>query len=397
MPGSTLPNTGVVLPSVGGDVGTWGNEVNDALSNYDAHDHKPGAGSRITTAAINIDADLSFSSLYGASNLQRAQFSATALPANNLSMFVSNGTGGLSAGELYWRNNTGTPIRFTSGNALNFASFVGGIGGDYASVGALEAFDDSQKQYTFKDGTSPAKWARLHAGNLRFAPFGTTSSFFAEMAAPSGLASNYTMTLPLSLPTSAVGNTAVAQISNSGVMTFSDAIAASTIAASGLITANAGVTAAANQKIRVSGTGSFPHGTFTLQIPISMSIPKSSGVQYLPDVSGLIFGAASNGDYLLIPVPLTAGKRILAVRVFIRGVAAGATLEAHLTSLGSAGGAALIAVSNLSTATATNQVLLISGLTTVVTAGTAFTITVTSISPGQNNVLWGAQVDYDEP
>lgn len=200
MPGSTLPNTGITLPSDGSDSGVWGAENNANWSNYDAHSHKPGSGARITTAAISIDGDLSFGSLYAATNLARAQFTSAVVPANNLCFFVSNGSGGLTAGELYWRNNTGNSIRVTSGNALNFAAFVGGIGGDYSAVGAAENFDDSQKQYTFKDGST--NWARLHAGNVRFAPFGGTSAFFVEMAAPGGLGANYTLTLPTALPAS---------------------------------------------------------------------------------------------------------------------------------------------------------------------------------------------------
>lgn len=201
MPGTTLPNTGVVLPTVGGDAGVWGTEVNTALGNYDAHSHVPGAGVAVPVAGLNINADISFSSLYAVSQLARAQFSAVAAAASNLSFFVSNGSGGLTANELYWRNNAGNFIRVTSGNALNFAAFVGGIGGDYTAVGAAEAFDDSQKQYTFKDGT--AKWARLHAGNVRLAPFGTASAFSVELAAPA-LASSYTVTWPSALPASGV-------------------------------------------------------------------------------------------------------------------------------------------------------------------------------------------------
>lgn len=395
MPGSTLPNMGLVIPSVGGDAGTWGQENNDALTAIDAHNHTAGSGSRITTAAISIDADLSFASLYAATNLSRVQFASAAPPANNLSLFVSDGSSGLTSGELYWRNNTGHAVRFTSGNALNFASFVGGIGGDYSAVGAAENFDDSQKQYTFKDGS--ATWARLHAGNVRFAPFGTTSSLFIEMSAPSGIGSNYALTLPTSLPPVVPVGGSVVQVDTSGQMSFSNTFSLP-ITASGLITANAGLTAGANQKVRVSGTGSFPHGTFTMSMNWSVAIP-ATGAVYTPSVAaGLTFGAsAGSGALLYIPVSLPLGKRILAARVFIKGVAT-ATVNTTLEFITSAGTHNTIATSSTSASSATNQTLSMTGLTaTVLSLGSYFICVNIVSSASPTFVLWGAEVDYDEP
>jgi len=391
MPGSTLPNMGLVQPAVGGDAGTWGTENNAALAVIDAHSHKPGAGVPITTAAINIDGDLSFGSLYATTNLARAQFSAVATPANNLSLFVSNGSGGLVAGELYWRNNTGNPVRFTSGNALNFASFVGGIGGDYSAVGALEAFDDSQKQYTFKDGA--AKWGRLHAGNVRLAPFGTASALFVEMAASASLASNYTVTWPSALPST----TLLMQMSNSGQIITNNTVPVDVVL--GNVTASAvsasSVTVAANGNVTVSGTGDYKHGLRTLQVALPAVIANASFA-----TNAFVFGLTSSNS-VQIPLPMLVGSRIQAARIVMRDTS-GTTFSLRIGFATVNGSSGITIGSGTPTSSGSGALQTLSATTSApglsVSSGQIYLAIVAPVSgPAAAASIYNLEVDYDRP
>jgi len=218
---TTLPNMGLVLPTRGAPgSGAWGDAIDANYVLEDAHDHTTGKGARVPTAGLNINADLPFSSIYAPTQLHRVQFSSVAAAgmsgSNNKSLFVSDGTSGLAANELYWRNNSGNNVRVTSGNSLNI-SLAGAIGGDYSSVGAQLNYDDAGKRYTFKEGTSDSNgWARLASGDARLFPFGTTGANFVGLAAPGGIGASYTATWPAALPSAS----SFVKIDNTGAMSF---------------------------------------------------------------------------------------------------------------------------------------------------------------------------------
>jgi hypothetical protein len=243
---TTLPNTGVVTPTLGGDAGVWGSETNDAWANYDAHDHGPGKGVRITPAAININADLPLNSSWGITAANRISFASVAATSTNKSLFVSDGTSGLAANELYWRSNSGNQVRLTNGSALNVAAFAGGIGGDYVAVSAALNFDDAGDRYTFKQNSGTG-WARLASGDLRLFETGTSETIFVGLAAPAALAGSYTVTMPLAAP----GSTSLVQMDSSGVLSASNTVA-NALTLSSALQVNAAVTSTST----VATTGS---------------------------------------------------------------------------------------------------------------------------------------------
>lgn len=306
MPGPTLPNMGLVQGAPGSDVGTWGALLNTDLATIDAHNHGPGSGARVPTAGLNINGDLSFSSLYGITNMQRVSFAAVAaLSSNNRSLFVSS-----ADQELYWRTNSGTNVKLTSGTALNVSAFAGGIGGDYTAVSAALNFDDAGLRYTFRKGGG-LNWARIATGEVRIFETDTTDTAFVGIAAPAALAGSYSITLPTALP----GSTQLVQMSSAGVMSFSNTgIGASTF--SGLITASAGVTAAANQHVTVSGTGEYKHGTRAINISAQAFSPgnnfSSASIFLNPSTSSWNMNVAPN-DILGASVPLKTGDRVVAL------------------------------------------------------------------------------------
>jgi hypothetical protein len=220
---TTFPNMGLTLPTRGAPgSGIWGDTDDANWAKVDAHDHSSGKGLPIPVAGLNINADLPFSSLWAPTQLHRVQFSAIAAggltAGQRTSLFVSDGTSGLVANELYWHNSAGNKVQFTSGNTLNFAAFVGGIGGDYTSVGATLNYVDAQKAYEFREGTGDSnRWARLRSGDLRLFPFNGAGSIFVGQAAPAAIAGSYTMTWPLALP----GAQSLLQVDNIGQLSFS--------------------------------------------------------------------------------------------------------------------------------------------------------------------------------
>lgn len=309
----TLPNTGVITPTLGGDAGTWDDKNNAAWGNYDEHNHAAGNGRRITTAAINIDADLTFGGLYAPTNLHRLTFaSIVALTGNNKSLFVNT-----ADNELYWRSNTGTNVKLTAGNALNVAAFTGGFGSGYTSASAAADYDDSTEQYTFKQSAG-GNWSRLGVGGIRLYEFGTNETLRVGLLAPAALGASYDVTLPAALP----GSTQIMQLSSTGDVTASNTIAnavsmGSTLGVTGLITATAGLTCAANQSITVSGTGDVKHGDRVLSTSALMGNVDGNAGWVASSAGSMVAGL--NAGVLYIPLTLRVGDRIKSVSYLITG------------------------------------------------------------------------------
>jgi hypothetical protein len=186
---TTLPNLGLVLPREGDDYGVWDAKINACLGLIDAHDHTSGKGARITPAAFDIDDDVAWGG-HNITALGKLDFSEIALPsAGARSLFVSGG-------ELYWRSTGGVNVKLTSGSTLN-TSLIGGIGGDYAAVGAALDYTDADAEYTFRD--QHGAWARLASGPVRIGEFGDTGTGHVEIAVYPGTTS-YSLILPWGLP-----------------------------------------------------------------------------------------------------------------------------------------------------------------------------------------------------
>ena len=208
----TLPNMSLITPTLGGDSGTWDDKINAAFELVDSHDHTAGKGVQVPISALNINADLPLAG-YGITGLSKATFSAIALPSSGaLNLFVSS-----TDNELYWRSSGGTNVKLTSGASIN-TTLVGGITGDYSTVGAEIAYDDANKRYTFQ--TQTATWARLATGPVRIYEYNTTENVYVEHAVDATLAAPYTVTWPAALPASQ----SLLQITAAGVVLFSNTL-----------------------------------------------------------------------------------------------------------------------------------------------------------------------------
>lgn len=210
---TTLPNMGLITPTLGGDSGTWDDKINAGFALIDSHDHTPGKGALVPIAGISVDDDLDMAG-FSVSNTISVDFTPVSpLNTGSTRIFVSS-----ADDELYWRTAGGTNVKLTDGNSIN-TTLVGGIVGDYSSTGAEVAYDDSNQQYTFKDGSTPTKkWMRLASGPVRIYEFDTTENVYVEHAVAAALASSYTVTWPAALP----GGPRAIQISSAGVVSFSN-------------------------------------------------------------------------------------------------------------------------------------------------------------------------------
>lgn len=210
MPGPILPNTGIQLPALDGDAGIWDAENNACWMDYDVHDHAPGNGVRVPVAGLNINADLTMGG-FGLTNLKSAAFTQiAALAAGATTIFVN-----AADHELYWRTAGGVNVKLTTGNTLNI-TFVGGIGGDYAAIGAHLNYDDANKRFTFQQETN--KWARIATGGVRYYEFNTNEAIYTGIIVAPALAASYDITLPVALP----GSQLFLQMDAAGVLTLSN-------------------------------------------------------------------------------------------------------------------------------------------------------------------------------
>lgn len=341
----TLPNMSLVTPTPGADSGTWDEKINAAFALVDAHDHTSGKGVAIVTAAIDINADLTMAG-YGLTNLSKISFSTIALPSSgSKNLFVSSVNN-----ELYWRTNSGTNVQLTSGTSLN-ASLIGGIAGDYASVGAEVAYDDANDRYTFKQ---PTTWARLASGEVRVFETGTSESLYVGLAAPDALAGSFTITLPLAAPAAQ----AMVQMSTAGVLST------------------------ASTK------------TAAMMIPASMF--RENGVAAHALASG-IYTLGNSTNALEAGVPFEAGDIITEVTLHVNKASdATNTLRLAVVRYNTNGTVTSLGTTDLSSNAPGVTTIVVTGLSVTTTTGVSYGISIlqTDASPSAADKIFSADVTF---
>ncbi len=276
----TLPNLGLATPTLGGDSGEWDDKINACFSLLDAHDHTAGKGVLVPVAGLNINADFVMGG-WGLTGVGRVDFNAVAaLAAGANVLFTSS-----ADGELYWRTTGGTNVKLTNGASIN-TTLVGGIVGDYSTVGAEVSYSDADQIYTFKDEND--KWARIAAGTVRIFEHDTTESVYVEFAAPAALAVSYTVTWPTAVP----GAAALMQISAAGVVSFS------------------------NTTTETLTAGAYLYTTATTTI-IPSSMWAATGTHALVTGGYWAWGATAS-DQLVVPVPVVVGETLTDFSIYMR-------------------------------------------------------------------------------
>lgn len=149
----------IPTPSVDAQ-GTAEQNVTTCLTINDAHDHIT-VGKPLTTAAININGDLTFNTLYNATNLRAARFANQSAPlagvGDLLCVYFNNGD--------YWINNgSGVPVQITSGGSLNIGAITN-IQLPFLSLAADKTILSTDTYVLLNVDTSAARAITLPAAN----------------------------------------------------------------------------------------------------------------------------------------------------------------------------------------------------------------------------------------
>lgn len=200
---------GLSLPVVSQTPGPqWASMLSAALVQVDQHDHTPGFGKQIASAALNINADVSWAG-FNLTGLRASRFQnlgAVPMLATDLCELAVVG------GDLYFKNGAGQAIQVTAGAALNAAS-LSGFGGDYATSGASAVYVSASQTFQFFQAAN--KYANLDAGSVIIRDPGATSPKGITLKSPTSLAADYALTLLSALPAS----TLPLSVSATGVIT----------------------------------------------------------------------------------------------------------------------------------------------------------------------------------
>ncbi len=211
---------GLTLPTDHQSLDAWGAILNTALGLVEAHNHTAGNGNLVPTGGLSIDADLAFNTK-AITGLKAIDFTAVATSAvtGYAGAFFVNS----ADSNLYYRTTAGVNVQVTNGAALNVSAFTGGIGGDYASVGALFSFDDATDSYWAQQELvlGVRAWAGLRVGNVDIYEQAASITNRVRLNSPAALAASYALTLPPALG----GSTLALQVSSTGVMSLSNSFA----------------------------------------------------------------------------------------------------------------------------------------------------------------------------
>ena len=199
---STTPNMNLTLPVVSQTTGPlWASQINSDLSVIDAHNHIPSinGGVAITTAALDIDADLSFNT-YSALSLSSAEFVNQAATPSASRVYITGG-------NLWYSYDGVTPVQITSGTSI--ASATGNITGLAAPAAVI--YDNATSRFTFWSNQSINAQAILAASQF-WVRASITAGIVAVAGSPSS--STYTLTLPTTTP----GGAGLVGFANSGAL-----------------------------------------------------------------------------------------------------------------------------------------------------------------------------------
>jgi hypothetical protein len=317
------PNMLMDLPVDGDTDDLWGVVLNDALEDrVDVHDHTTGLGVKVPVAGLRINADLSFLDAavnYSLKDLRAVDF--TPVTAASVAAFSSACFVDSADNNLKFRNAAGVVVGITNGNTLN-ASIIGGIGGDYASVGALVDYVDLNDTYRFRQqvGAAVQQFARMQSADLdvyeyKAHPAAGVPTNRIRLKSPAALGASYDVTLWAATPASQK----IVQMDATGALTASNSLAL-------------------NESITLSGTGDILHGDWT--IPAAPHGGRVAAGAFGVDVSGNP-AATGVGDRFQWTIP-TVRTGDLIKSMTVSGLRVGGTITVRFVRVPLATGVAVV-------------------------------------------------------
>ena len=186
--------TAIEKPEVGGDTGPgWATYINNSLDGIDGHDHTTNKGSRITPAALNINADLDMNSndLTEIRTLSMDSTSNTTT-ADTRAIYVSG------TNNLHYRNGSGQDVQITNGTSVaGAAGTITGMG-DGNDAGAT--YTDGSKAFNFFTDKDNSEFAKINHSDMnlyKFSDDNTADTDFVTLQTSSAVSgSGGTITVP---------------------------------------------------------------------------------------------------------------------------------------------------------------------------------------------------------
>ena len=184
-------------------------------------------------------------------------------------------------------------------------------------------------------------------------------------------------------------------------------LSSAAITAAGLITANAGVTAASGQHVTVAGAGFFKHGIKTMSLSPHQLLAYGAAVAPVSlqggasaDFATNLVASAQSLQAALAINGLQTGQRIVNMRVYFKDVNAQAAVTASLRCGDRAGSSAVNAVTAVSANNGTTQTLTLTALNhTIGTTGNGpvWLRLSTAVNVTGTYQLYAVEIDYDCP
>ena len=188
--------TAIEKPEVGVDTGPgWATSINNSLDGIDGHDHTTNKGSRITPAALNINADLEMNSndLTEVRTLSMDSTSDTTT-ADTRAIYVSG------SNNLHYRNGSGQDVQITDGTSVvGAAGTITGMGSD-AGNQAGASYTDGSKAFNFFTDSGNTDFGKMNHSDLnlyKFSDDNTADTDFVTLQTSSGVSgAGGTITVP---------------------------------------------------------------------------------------------------------------------------------------------------------------------------------------------------------
>jgi len=386
----TSPNMGLVYPTLHGSSDVWGDILDTIFDTIDVHDHTTGKGVPVPSAGLRINADVAWAysgtayAITGAKGFATTPTAASSVTSYTNMLFANSS----DSNNLYFRNSSGTNVQITSGSTIN-VSVVGGIGGDYASVGALLSFDDATDSYWLQQQGSPRPWARIRVGDVDIYETAASVTQRIRLQSPAALAASYALTFPGALP----GSTLAIQSSSAGVLTFSNAF-------TGPVTSTTDITANVSTGI-IKGAMFIETGPKTLFVSASSATGQTGGGTGPSSWDGQKWSVLTTTGNLSYPVNLTAHAgvttKITGWTFYYRKTSATGTITATLSYYDESSGG-LATIGSAQTDSRNNPGFVsftVTGLTHTITNGRAYVLNVTG-GGTTGDEFNGLEVTYTE-
>ena len=315
----------------GGDTQeTWGNIINENARIVDEHNHTSGAGVKIPSAGININADLSANN-YQLTGLKTTAFTteASALAASFKSCVY------VVAGNLYFNNGAGSAVQVTTGSAVN----VGSTGTISGMSGTASVAFNGTTSYAFARSSGVYADLAMSGCQIFYTTVGAANGL--TLGVQANLPTAYSILFPIQTPNAAGGDifpeldtsgnvTWKKSVVNDGTNTigkvayFSDAKTLSSIAlgagqlligtSTSTAPSAATLTGTANQLTVTTGSGSI-----TLSLPQnihSLATPTFAGLTlsgaFTLASTAVIAGAVTMSNLTASRAVVTDGSKVLA-------------------------------------------------------------------------------------